>query len=180
MKNKNLNKKKLVLLFAVILFMSIFVFPMPRVISVYPNDTPDLPDYGYNMIWPGIDDEITRNISSAVWCSLPSAEATGSGVFHAFFRVQADGSERGYNTDGRPLQFDEKTSKSFTHSALLAEVPLVNYTKYFPEADLFYEFQLDINQLTILIKENIQKYYIYIILLENDDYETCLLDHCEK
>ena len=147
MKSKNFNKKKLALLSAVILFMSIFILTIPSVSSVYPNDTPDLLDYGFDMTWPGVDDEITRNISGAVWCSLPSTEATGSGVFHAFFRVQADGSERGYNTDGRPLQFDEKTSKSFTHSALLVDVPLVNYTKYFPEADLFYEFQLDINQL---------------------------------
>ena len=92
--------------------------------------------------YPAADGSVT--INGAIWSMLPSADPTGSGVFNAFFRVQADGMERGYNTDGRKLQFDEKTSPTFTHSALLADVPLIE----FPEGSghWYREFQLDINE----------------------------------
>ncbi len=69
----------------------------------------------------------------------------GTGYIHAFVRIQAkngeNGIEQGYNTDGRPLQFDEKTSPSFTRSITLGQVPevTVNGQNYF-------EFLLDINQ----------------------------------
>ena len=52
-----------------------------------------------------------------------SLGAAGSGVFSSFVRVQADGTEAGYNTDGT-LQFDTK-SGSFTHSMLLSNIPVV-------------------------------------------------------
>jgi hypothetical protein len=68
----------------------------------------------------------------------------GTGFIHAFVRIQGnnpDGTEQGYNTDGRPLQFDEKTNAAFTRSITLGEVPVVtvNGTPYL-------EFLLDINQ----------------------------------
>src|SRR5438067_1440064 len=37
-----------------------------------------------------------------------TTQPTGSGVMHSFVRVQSnDAIEQGYNTDARPLQFDE-------------------------------------------------------------------------
>jgi hypothetical protein len=97
----------------------------------------------YDMSYPGTDIVISATINNAIWESLPSTEPTGSGVFNAFFRVQKNGTERGYNTDGRPLQFDEKTSLTFTHKAYLIEVPKI-YIGGLP----YREFQLDINQLS--------------------------------
>jgi hypothetical protein len=147
MKNKILNKKKLAFLSVVVLLLSTLII-IPSV-SSYSDPTDPTTPGGYDMTYPGSDIEITRTINDAIWASLPSTEATGSGVFDAFFRVQAPGSgttERGYNTDGRPLQFDEKTSLSFTHAAELASVPIVEYPD--GSGNYYYEFQLDINELT--------------------------------
>jgi len=65
--------------------------------------------------------------------------STGTGVIQSFVRLQANGTEAGYNTDGA-LEFDTK-SGSFTHSLLLSDVPVVNMggTDYL-------EFGLDINE----------------------------------
>jgi hypothetical protein len=73
-----------------------------------------------------------------------SVQPAGSGVFDAFVRIHGLGgasSEQGYNTDARPLQFDENQSPSFTRSLTLSGVPIVtvggvNYRV----------FLLDINQ----------------------------------
>ena len=51
--------------------------------------------------------------------------STGTGVFESFVRVQATGTERGFNTDGN-LRFDELQSSNFTRSLLLEAVPIVN------------------------------------------------------
>jgi len=67
--------------------------------------------------------------------------AGGSGNIDAFVRIQRTGVEQGYNTDGRPVEFDENTSASFTHSLLLSGVPLVT-----DGGINFREFLLDINQ----------------------------------
>jgi len=70
-------------------------------------------------------------------------QPTGTGYVDSFLRVQANGTERGYNSDFRPTQFDEKTDLTFTHAITLAEVPVVtingvNYRQFF----------LDINENT--------------------------------
>jgi len=84
-------------------------------------------------------DEVT--INGAIWALFTPTDPTGSGVFHAFFREQASPNERGYNTDYRPLQFDELKSATFTRSVLLTTVPIVEYNGIF-----YREFQLDINE----------------------------------
>ena len=47
------------------------------------------------------------------------AQPTGTGVIDSFVRLQAKGTggqiEQGFNTDGRPLQFDENTSPQLQH-----------------------------------------------------------------
>ena len=74
-----------------------------------------------------------------------SPQPTGTGFIDSFVRLQAKGagtqSEQGFNTDARPLQFDENKSPQFTRSLLLSNVPLVDIggVKY-------REFLLDINQ----------------------------------
>jgi hypothetical protein len=71
-------------------------------------------------------------------------QPSGSGVLDSFVRIKAPGDstiEQGYNTDARPLQFDENNSPVFTRSLQLASIPEVNIggTNY-------REFVLDINQ----------------------------------
>jgi hypothetical protein len=81
-------------------------------------------------------------INGAVF-SQTNVQPTGCGVIDDFVRIQAHSStiEQGYNTDARPLQFDEKTSQTFTHSIQLSDVPvvLINGVAY-------REFLLGVNQ----------------------------------
>jgi hypothetical protein len=74
-----------------------------------------------------------------------ATQPSGSGVIDAFVRLQqkhaTSGIAQGYNTDARPLQFDEKLSPTFTHSLLLSDVPKVNVG-----GTMYREFLLDINQ----------------------------------
>jgi len=72
-------------------------------------------------------------------------QPTGTGVIHSFLRLQGaakgGGLELGYNTDARPLQFDENKSPQFTRSLQAADVPTV-----LVNGALYREFLLDINQ----------------------------------
>ncbi len=83
---------------------------------------------------PGAD-QVTINNALFRNCNQAS---TGTGVIDSFLRIQHNGTEQGYNTDG-DLQYNEKTG--FTHSLQLSAVPIVNIggTDY-------REFLLDINQ----------------------------------
>lgn len=70
-------------------------------------------------------------------------QPTGSGVIHSFVRVSAanQGVVEGYNTDGRPLQFDENNSHTFTRSQRLDDLQVVTRN-----GQQYYQFLLDINQ----------------------------------
>src|SRR2546423_4387503 len=70
-------------------------------------------------------------------------QPTGSGVIHSFVRIGAanQGVVEGYNTDGRPLQFDEKESATFTRSQRLDDLKIVTRNNI-----QYYQFLLDINQ----------------------------------
>jgi hypothetical protein len=73
--------------------------------------------------------------------SQASPHPTGTGVIDSFLRVQATGVEQGYNTDARPLQFNEKHSPNFTRSLPLSQVGEVTVGGV-----PYREFLLDINQ----------------------------------
>ncbi len=71
---------------------------------------------------------------------------TGSGNIMSFVRLKemkegGTAIESGYNTDGRPTFYQENSSKKFTRSLLLSDVPQVQL-----DDGRFYEFGLDINQ----------------------------------
>jgi hypothetical protein len=72
-------------------------------------------------------------------------QPAGSGAIDSFVRLQSkhggDGVAQGYNTDARPVQFDEKTSPVFTRSLPLSEIPLIN-----AGGTMYREFMLDVNQ----------------------------------
>jgi hypothetical protein len=68
---------------------------------------------------------------------------TGSGSIQAFVRLATTNAvEQGYNTDYRPVQFDEKNDASFTHAVQLSTIPTVTDSG----GNLYYEFLLVINQ----------------------------------
>jgi PEP-CTERM motif len=77
---------------------------------------------------------------------------TGSGVIHSFVRIASNGdTEQGYNTDLRPLQFDENPSPTFTRHLDLSAVPLVDCSLIAGcsaggGSGNYREFMLDINQ----------------------------------
>src|SRR5262249_49626612 len=72
-------------------------------------------------------------------------QPTGSGVIHSFLRIQGAASknvtQQGYNTDARPLEFDENKSPTFTHALQLGDVPVV-----FVNGGMYRVFLLDVNQ----------------------------------
>ncbi len=90
-------------------------------------------------------------INGSWFVNVLEAEAsTGSGVIHSFVRIHGNGQagavEQGYNTDARPVQFDENTSPTFTRSLLLSQVPIVQLVGHGDPGTLYREFLLDINQ----------------------------------
>jgi hypothetical protein len=71
-------------------------------------------------------------------------QPAGTGVINSFLRVQAQGNnttEQGYNTDARPLEFDENNSPNFTRSLLLSDIPVIEFNGV-----LYREFGLDLNE----------------------------------
>lgn len=65
--------------------------------------------------------------------------ATGTGVLNSFVRVQANGTEEGYNTDG-PLEQDTKPG-IWTHSLLVSDVPQITIA-----GNSYREFIADMNE----------------------------------
>jgi hypothetical protein len=82
-------------------------------------------------------------VEDAVWIRIddgdPDDDATGTGYFNSFLRLQKSGGERGYNSNLDKVLYDEL--KSFTDAELLSVVPFVEY-----EDRWYREFQLDINE----------------------------------
>jgi hypothetical protein len=88
------------------------------------------------------------------------AQPTGTGVIHSFVRVQgpaSGGTEQGYNTDARPLQFDENKSPVFTRGLTVGQVPVVNVGGV-----NYREFLLDINQKASASKLSLDEVRIFL------------------
>lgn len=66
-----------------------------------------------------------------------TTQPTGTGVLQPFVRMQATGTEQGYNTSGRPVAFDENSTANWTHDVQLQDLRIVGD---------YYEFILDINE----------------------------------
>ena len=73
--------------------------------------------------------------------SVYEVHPSGTGVIDSFLRVQAKGTEQGYNTSYRAVQFDEKTDPNFTRDLLLSEVGTTTI-----DGILYAIFYLDINE----------------------------------
>src|SRR5690349_15631676 len=77
---------------------------------------------------------------------------SGTGVFGTFLKYQPGGNQaavQGYNTNGRPLQYDEQNALPHTHTLSLSDVPLYNCdTSFIPGCvggTQYRGFKLDIN-----------------------------------
>ena len=83
----------------------------------------------------------TLNINGGVLTNTDN-QSTGTGVIQSFVRLSSnDDCIQGYNTDFRPLEFDENSSPSFTRDLSLSAVPIVTIGGV-----QYREFLLDINQ----------------------------------
>jgi hypothetical protein len=81
-------------------------------------------------------------------------QSTGTGVLDPFLRIQANGTESGYNTSvGTPL--DDKGGK-WTHDIALGTIGIVTYN-----AVNYYKFLLDVNQLSSSPLLSLNTFQIY-------------------
>ena len=85
---------------------------------------------------------VTGSIDGAVF-TRDTEVLAGTGVFGTFVMIQAQGNntiEKGYNSTGRPLRYDEKNS-IHTHDLLAGDIPIVEW-----DGKDYFEFLLDINE----------------------------------
>ena len=80
---------------------------------------------------------------NGAWFYEASAASTGTGLIQSFVRIQSKGIEEGFNTDYRPVQYDELTSATFTHSLLLSGVPIVKID------DVLKGFLIRLNEISL-------------------------------
>jgi hypothetical protein len=88
-----------------------------------------------------IDEEgETVTIGTSKFIGYYPSETTGTGVVNPYLRISANSEiVQGYNTDFRPLQYNEDSS--WTDSIKLSDIPTI-----LKDGILYREFQLDINQ----------------------------------
>jgi hypothetical protein len=80
-------------------------------------------------------------INGAEFRQFDPNNATGTGLIDSFVRVQANGTEKGYNTDGA-IDTDMDTKVGiWTHSLQLSQIPTVTFGSI-----VYREFLLDINE----------------------------------
>ncbi len=72
-----------------------------------------------------------------------SPQSTGTGVIDPFLRIQANGTESGFNNNVNAFTLDDiaKGGQNYNHDIQLSAVPVVNVG-----GTLYYQFLLDINQ----------------------------------
>jgi uncharacterized repeat protein (TIGR01451 family) len=75
--------------------------------------------------------------------SSASNQASGTGLFDPFVRLQGSPTEKGYNTDG-PVQFDTKTG-TWTHAIKASAIPVVDCDGSGPGTTQCWELFNDIN-----------------------------------
>jgi hypothetical protein len=108
----------------------------------------------------------STSFDGTFWEIFRPAGSTGTGVFESFLRVQANGYERGYNTqpdpnikNDKPEEFDTK-SGVWTHGITLSQIPMA----YGGPDDMYYgrEFLIDINEVASNPTITVKKYEFWI------------------
>ena len=83
-------------------------------------------------------------VNGAYFQSYTPKLASGTGIFDPFLRVQGNGAEKGYNTNGTE-EWDTKTG-TWTHAIPLSEIPVVTFIPIGGGSGLYREIQLDTNE----------------------------------
>lgn len=91
------------------------------------------------ILYDVLEPSASATVNDAIFAPFDPDDSTGTGNFEPFVRVQGNGVESGYNTDGA-IEFQTKSGK-WTHSLLFDDVPLVNVG-----GTWYREFLLDIDQ----------------------------------
>lgn len=87
-----------------------------------------------------------------------SPQPTGTGKIRSFVRISTNQlMEQGYNTDARPLEFDENNSPQFTRSLPLSDIPVFNIC-----GTDYWQFLLDINQTVPNSLLSLDKLEVYL------------------
>jgi len=95
-----------------------------------------------NLTTQGTNPVVTGSVTANDIFTRDSTQPAGSGVIRSFVRISTnDDIVQGYNTDSRPLQFDENNSGNFTRSISLGDFSTVSRGGVDYRA-----FLLDINQ----------------------------------
>lgn len=124
--------RKAILVLATMLIISSAGLAQRLIDLTVPGTTLAVPDTTPGGYWISPD---------GAWFVQGGARTSGTGVFDPFVRLGAKETEQGYNTDYRPVQFDEFTAANFTHALLYTAVPIVTY-----EGVPCREFKLNINE----------------------------------
>ena len=131
-----MNQKSLSTL-QTILWKGIRIFGIVVLTSgMFPNSAMAATTYDLTAVGSSAD------INGATFLQFDPIDSGGTGNFESFVRIQATGTQKGYNTDNAVLEFDEK-SGTWTHSLLLSAIPSVYIGGVW-----FREFQVDINETT--------------------------------
>ncbi len=88
-----------------------------------------------------LDNGAIAHRMDAGWNNLYGAQSHGTGQLRTVLTVDANGTEQGYNTTARPVQFNESSSTSATRALRLDRVPVVTYG-----GNQYLEFVLNTNQ----------------------------------
>jgi len=154
MKNKNFNKKLVIL--TIISFVAFFMLLMPNAAAATMEDFEFDPSYAW--------------INGGYFHTYIPDTPSGSGVFHAFLRIGGGACEKGYNTNGT-LEFDTKGGQH-THAVKLNVIPTVlGDPILYPGLDgstLYREFQFDMDQNQGGLSELLSLDTLEIYLTENE------------
>lgn len=83
----------------------------------------------------------TFDASGALFYHM-TQQPVGTGYIDPFLRLQANGTEQGYNTSDLDFQYDQKDPINYTHDITLADVPIVTLS----DGTEYRQFLLDINE----------------------------------
>lgn len=128
-----------------------------------------LPENTYDLSYqPPGDDPNTfyhwAEFDGVFWEVNRPGTSAGTGNFDSFLRIQADGTERGYNTNGT-VEFDTKTG-AWTHAITLSEIPYGTATvnEGAPNEMTFsgFEFMIDINETKPKSIMNVDEYKFWL------------------
>ena len=127
-----------------------------------------LPENTYDLSYQAGDDPDTfyhwAEFDGVFWEVYRPDGSAGTGVFDSFLRIQANGIEKGYNTNG-PVEFDTK-SGTWTRAITMSEIPygtsILNEGTPNEITYSGFEFMIDINESNPKSIMNVDQYQFWL------------------